>query len=114
MNILRTNLIIHHGVANILGQITKLVHIIGAIQEPRDLASLFQWDEVSESIVQFPVNCTCQANPQPWRVWGYRLRVFLLSSSLTSPSGTGALSDSTSPLTRGINDSIVSRHATIF
>jgi len=51
---LRTNLIIHHGVADILDQATKLIHIIGAFQEPCDLASLFQWGEVSENIIQFP------------------------------------------------------------
>ena len=44
---------------------------------------------------------------------GYRLRMSLLSSSLSSPSGTGALSDSASFSTRGINDSIVWRHATV-
>ena len=50
---LRTNLIVHHGVANILRQVSKRIHIIGAIQEPRDLASLFKWDEVLENIIQF-------------------------------------------------------------
>ena len=53
-SVLRTNLIIHHSVTDILGQIAKFIHVIGAIQEPRDLASLFQWDEVSENIIQFP------------------------------------------------------------
>ena len=48
---LRTNLIIHHGFTDILSQITKLIHIVGTIQEPRDLTSLFQWDKVSEYII---------------------------------------------------------------
>ena len=61
----------------------------------------------------FLENHARQANPRPWRVWGYHIRAFLLSSSLTSPSGTGALSDFVSPSTRGINDSIVLRHAIV-
>jgi hypothetical protein len=54
-----------------------------------------------------------QTDSRPWRVWGYRLRVMRLSSSLISPSGAGVLSDSASPSTRGINDSIVRRHAIV-
>jgi hypothetical protein len=46
-------------------------------------------------------------------VRGYPLRIVLLPSSLTSPSGTGPLSDCASPSTRGINDSIVWRHAIV-
>jgi hypothetical protein len=49
-----TNLIIHHGVADILNHAAKPVHVLGAIQEPRDFASLCQWDEVLEDAVQFP------------------------------------------------------------
>ena len=45
---------------------------------------------------------------------GYQLRIALLSTSSTSPSETGALSDFANPLTRGINDSIVLRHAIVF
>ena len=62
-SILRANLIVHHGIADILGQVTKLIHIIGAVQEPRDLASLFQWDELSKNIIQFPRNHVRQADP---------------------------------------------------
>ena len=49
-----TNQIVHQGVADVLGQATKLVRILGPIQEPRDLPSLFQWDEFLENIVKFP------------------------------------------------------------
>jgi hypothetical protein len=56
---------------------------------------------------------TRQTNSRHWRACDYRLRIALLSSSLTSPLGTGALSDRASPSTRGINDSIVLRHATV-
>ena len=51
---LRTNLVIHHGVADIFGQAAKFIHILSAIQEPGHLASLPQRYEVSENIVQFP------------------------------------------------------------
>jgi hypothetical protein len=54
-----------------------------------------------------------QIDSRRWRVWGYPLRIVLLASSSTSPSGTGALSDCASPSTRGISDSIVWRHAIV-
>ena len=54
----RANLVIHHGVADILGQTAELVHILGGVQEPCDLASLCQRDEVLKDIIQFPDNYT--------------------------------------------------------
>jgi len=51
----RTNLIFHHGVTDIVDQAVKLAHILCAVQEPCDLASLFQWDEVLKDIIQFPI-----------------------------------------------------------
>jgi len=48
-----TNLVIHHGIADILDQASKLIHIIGAVQEPCNFASLLQWDEVLKNVVQF-------------------------------------------------------------
>jgi len=53
-SILRANLIIYHSITDILGQSTKLVYILSTVQEPCDLASLFQWNEVLKSIIQFP------------------------------------------------------------
>ena len=54
-----TNLIIHHGVTDVLDQAAELIRIIGTVQEPRDLASLFQWDKVLKNIIQFPSrSCT--------------------------------------------------------
>ena len=50
---LMTNLIVHHGTTYVLDQNAKPIRIFSAIQEPRRLASLFQWDEVSENIIQF-------------------------------------------------------------
>jgi hypothetical protein len=50
---LRTNLIIHHGIADILHQAVKLIHILGAVEKPRDPASLFQWGEVSNDVIKF-------------------------------------------------------------
>lgn len=45
---------------------------------------------------------------------GYRWKSSLLSSSLTSPSGTDTLKDIASFSIRGINDSIFWRQATVF
>jgi len=53
-NTLRTNLVVHHGVTDILDQATKFVHILGAVQEPCDFASLCKWVDVLKNIVQFP------------------------------------------------------------
>ena len=104
---LGTNLIIHHGIADILNEASKLSHVFGAFQELNDFAWLFQWDEVLENTIQFPSKpCTSDRVLTLKRV-GYRLRIVLLPSSLTSPSGTGAPSDSASRSTRGINNSIV-------
>jgi len=52
----RTNLIIHHGVADILDQVDKLIYILSTLQELCDLSSLFQWDEVLKNTIQFPSN----------------------------------------------------------
>jgi hypothetical protein len=52
----RTNLIIHHRVADIFNQSTKFVHVLGAIQESRDPPPFFERDEVLENFVQFPGN----------------------------------------------------------
>ena len=51
---LKTNQIVHQGIADVLCWATKLVRILGAIQEPRDLPSLFQWDEFLKNTVKFP------------------------------------------------------------
>jgi len=110
---LGTNLIIHYGVADIFSQTTKFIRILGAVQELRDLAPLFQWDEVLKNIIQIPRKLWTSDWVLTLERLGYRLRISLLSSSLTSPSGTGPLSDSASRATRDINDSIVWRHATV-
>jgi len=51
---LRTNLVVHHGVADILDQAAKFVYILGAVQEPCDFAPLCKWVDVLKNIVQFP------------------------------------------------------------
>ena len=110
---LGTNLIIHHGIADVLDQAAELIHIPGAFQEPCNLASSFQWDKVLKNIIQFPGELYTSDWVSILERVGYRLRIVLLPSSLTSPSGTGALNDSASPSTRGISDSIVWRQAII-
>ena len=110
----RTNLIIHHGVANVVDQTAKVIHVLGAVEEPRDLASPFQWNEVLKNTIQFPTRLWTSDRAFDSEGVGYRLRISLLSSSLTSPLGIGTLNDSASPSTRDINDSIVWRHSTVF
>ena len=51
-----TNLILHHGVAYVLGQVAKLLCVRSVVQEPCDPASLLQLDEVRENTIQFPNN----------------------------------------------------------
>ena len=50
---MKANLIIHHCVADILDQAAKFIHILGALQETRDLASLCQRGEVLKNCIQF-------------------------------------------------------------
>jgi len=56
--ILRTNLIVHHGITYIFNQATKSINILSAIQEPGDLPPFSKWEEVLENLVQFPNSCT--------------------------------------------------------
>ena len=58
-----TNLIAQHSATDVLHQNAKHIHIFGAVQEPRRLGSLFQWDEVSENIIQFPVKSYVSDRP---------------------------------------------------
>ena len=110
---LGTDLIIQHGVTDVLGQAGELCHILGGIQEPFDFASLRQWGKVLKDIIQTPGKlCTSDWVSTSEKV-SYFLRIVLLSCSLTSTSGTGALNDPASRSTRGINVSIVWRHAVI-
>ena len=50
------NLILHHGVADILDHVTKLFRIICNLQGPRDCTSLCQRSEIFENIFQLPNN----------------------------------------------------------
>ena len=77
---------------------------------PRFFSGTRSWRTLSSFLVAH----ARQIYSRHWIVWGYPLRVALLPSSLTSPVGTGALSDCASPSTRGINDSIVWRQAIVF
>lgn len=47
---LRTNLIIHHSIADIFRQVAKSIHILGGIQQFGNLPSFNQRDEVSENV----------------------------------------------------------------
>lgn len=52
-----TNIVAHHGIMDVLDHAAELVYIPGTIQEPRDLASVFQWDEFLKNVFQFPSKC---------------------------------------------------------
>jgi hypothetical protein len=47
---MRTDLIIHHGVADILDQAAEPIYILGAVQKPRDLPPFSQWGETPENL----------------------------------------------------------------
>jgi len=62
---LRTDLIVHHSVTDVLDQAAKFIHICGAVEKPCDLASPFQWDEVLKDIIEFP-NKLCMSGLEYW------------------------------------------------
>ena len=67
---LRTNLILHHGISDILNQATKLLHVLSIFQELRDHALLCQWGKGFENIIQFPDDFNLSNQPhRPWP-WG--------------------------------------------
>jgi len=110
----RADLIVHHGVTDVLDQAAKVIHICGTVQEPGDLASPFQWDEILKDIIEFPSKlCMSDLGYRCWWGMNYRLRIFLLASSLILPSGAGELSESASCSTRGIKASMVWRQAIV-
>ena len=51
---LRTKMIIHHGITDIISQATKLLHILSTVQELCDLPTLFQWNELLMNLIQCP------------------------------------------------------------
>jgi hypothetical protein len=54
--VLITNLIIHHGIADIFNQTTKDICILDVVQETFHPRLFFQWLEFSEDYFQFPNN----------------------------------------------------------
>jgi len=60
---MRTNLILHHGVTDIIDHATKLAQILYTVQEPRDFASLFQWDEILKDTIQFAIKPCASDRP---------------------------------------------------
>ena len=53
---METNLVVLHGIADILDYSTKLIRILYAVQELRNFASLCEGGKVPENIIQFPSN----------------------------------------------------------
>ena len=52
----RTNLILDDGVADTLDQVPKSIHTTRVTQEYRSSPPIFQWDRVTENIIQFTSN----------------------------------------------------------
>ena len=88
---LRTNLIIHHGVMDVLNQATELIHILSAVQEPRDPAPLFQRDKVSMDIIQLPSGSCVSGQPSTLEIMGLPFEglppLFLLNFTLRNGCG---------------------------
>ena len=74
---LGANLIVHHRIAEVFDQAAEFVHIPGTIQEPRDLASLFQRDELLKNLFQFPSKWRTSVQVSTVQRVGYLLRTFL-------------------------------------
>jgi hypothetical protein len=113
---LRTNLIIHHGIADILDQSAKLIHVFGAVQEPCDLASLFQWGEGLENFVRF-TSPLCKSDQLPPFENVVTVREPLSSRPpfcRSQEPACRAIWPALRPSTRGINNFIVSRQAIVF
>ena len=51
---LKTNLILHHGISDILNKATEFFHILSIFQELCDCALLCQWGKGLEDMIQFP------------------------------------------------------------
>ena len=105
-----TNLIIHHGVTNIVGQTGQCLRILNVVEKTRDFSAFCQRFQVSEGLFQFPRNCASGSILTSIKA-DYFMSFCLLFISLTSPSGAGVPSDSARPSTRGTKDSIDSRFA---
>jgi hypothetical protein len=54
--VLTTNLIIHHGIADMFNQIAKDICILDIVQKAFHLRLFFQWLELSEDFFQFSNN----------------------------------------------------------
>jgi hypothetical protein len=76
VRIQRTNLILDHGVADVVDQATKLLRILDVVEETLDLALLCQWLEFSGNVFSFLMIHVCQTGSRYWRVQAYRSRIF--------------------------------------
>ena len=54
MTTLMTNLILNHGISDVLNHTSKLIHVFSIFQEPGHRASLCQCGEVFQDNIQFP------------------------------------------------------------
>jgi len=80
---MKANLIIHHGVADIVNQAAKFIHIFNALQETHKCALLCHRAEVLKNVIQFSRKLYMSDRPSILERCIYRSRSILLSSSLT-------------------------------
>jgi hypothetical protein len=52
--VLATDLIAHHGIANVFNQTAKCILILNVVEETPNIPLLYQWPKFSENIFQFP------------------------------------------------------------
>jgi hypothetical protein len=62
---LRTNLIFHHGVADVLDQAAKRIRILRVVQETCEVALLLQWRDVLKNDIQLPIEARASDGPSP-------------------------------------------------
>ena len=59
--VLVTNLVVHHGVANIFNQANKFVRILDVAEESLDVPLFRQWGQITKNASQFPSSPHSQA-----------------------------------------------------
>ena len=60
-----TNLVIHDGVTNIVGQASQCLRILDIVEEASDFAPLCQRFQVFECFFQFPGDPVVMVEPRP-------------------------------------------------
>ena len=104
--VLTTNLIVHHGIADVFDQATQLICILDVVEKSLDLALLRQWLEFLLNLFEFPKGACLSNDSRPRRFLAHCSKFRLLSPSFKSPSETDVQSEIQRALTLGASDSI--------